>query len=175
MSRAPLLVAASLVAASSVLLAAALPGAGCAAPTPIELYADGFDPEQVRFEVEDLGKPGRAALRERHARGDVDGALYVDPANDAACGGPCRAVLVTIWIKNTAAPGAKDAAYAPPVVRIEAPRGRPARVPLSYRGLEISPGRTGRIRWLVELWPDERALTATVSSSVFLDVKEARE
>jgi hypothetical protein len=147
--------------------------AGCPTDAPaLELFADGIDPERVRFEVEDLGRPGRAALVAMKGRGDVDGALFAD---EAACAGPCRAALVTVLITNKPARADEATADAPPVVRLDAPAGRPRRIPFSYRGLEISPGRIGRIRWLVELWPEEKALVATVSSSVFFDVKEARE
>ncbi len=142
---------------------------------PIELYADGIDPQRVRFEVEDLGAPGHDALNALAARGDVDGKLLLP---DTACDGPCRAALVSVFITNdapagsavsgSAVSGRAPTPLAPPVIRLDAPAGKPARGAFAFRGAEISPGRIGRIRWIVELWPDEKALTATLSSSVFL-------
>ena len=132
---------------------------GCSKETPIEVYVDGFEPENVRFEVEDLGARDQAELMELSRRGDIDGLLLL-PAG--ACNGPCRATLVSIFVHNL------GDAEAPPVVRLKAPVGTPARAPIAFRGGEISQGRIGRIRWLVELWPEEKRLTATVSASVFL-------
>ena len=57
---------------------------------------------------------------------------------------------------------------APPVVRLKSPTGKPPRLPIAFRGDEISNGRIGRIRWVVEMWPEEKSLTATLSSSVRL-------
>lgn len=133
--------------------------AACTRETPIEVYVDGFEPENVRFEVEDLGAREQAELTEIARRGDIDGLLLL-PAG--ACGGPCRATIVSIFVHN------RGDAEAPPVVRLKVPGGKPTRQPIAFRGGEISHGRIGRIRWIVELWPEEKHLTATVSSSVFL-------
>jgi hypothetical protein len=135
---------------------------GCqGGPAKIELYADGFDPELVSFNVEDLGLLTDAALVDMGKRPEIDGALRL-PKD--VCD-PCRVAQVSVYVTNKSREPA-----APPVVRLAAPKGRPSRNAIAFTGGEVSPGRTGRIRWLVALYPEEKALTATVSSSVFLDV-----
>ncbi|MCC7073057.1 MAG: hypothetical protein IT383_17170 [Deltaproteobacteria bacterium] len=133
----------------------------CRTEIPVEVFVDGFEPENVRFEVETLGDRSQDELRELSRRGDVDGLLLLPPN---ACGGPCRAAIVSIFVHNHAG------AEAPPVVRLKVPAGKAARSPIAFRGDEISQGRVGRIRWIVELWPEERSLIATVSASVKLVV-----
>jgi hypothetical protein len=134
--------------------------ASCKTETPLELYVDGFVPEHVRFEVQDLGALDDKSFAELNARPDLDGAA---PLPAGTCGGPCRAAIFTVFVHNKA--GQPEAA---PVVRLDVPLGKPARHPIAYRGGEIGPGRIGRVRWLVSLYPEERGLTATLSSSVFL-------
>lgn len=137
-------------------------GGACSSSTPVELWVDGLAPQNVRFEVEDLGRPDPQELQRIRARADVDGAALLAPAS---CREPCRAALVSVYVHNRSAQ-----LEPPPVVRLEAPPGRPRRLPIAFTGADISPARVGRIRWLVELWPEEQRLVATVSSSVRLDV-----
>ncbi|MBI1945731.1 MAG: hypothetical protein HYS27_08545 [Deltaproteobacteria bacterium] len=137
---------------------AALMGA-CPKETAVDVYVDGFEPENVRFEVEELGARSHTELTELARRGDIDG-LVLLPAG--ACGGSCRAAIVSIFVHN------RGGAEAPPVVRLKSPEGKAARQPIAFRGDEITHGRVGRIRWIVELWPGEQRLTATLSSSVRL-------
>lgn len=145
-----------LAALLPVLAAAVL---ACPKETAVDVYVDGFEPENVRFEVEELGARTQEELNELSRRGDIDGLLLLPPA---ACGGPCRAAIVSIFVHN------RGDAEAPPVVRLKVPDGKPTRKPIAFRGGDISPGRIGRIRWIVELWPEEQRLTATLSSSVHL-------
>lgn len=135
--------------------------AGCKAETKLDMFVDGFLPKNVRFEVEDLGALTTAQLRELDKRPDVDGVLYLPEGSCPA--GPCKAAMVSVFVHNLDA----DANVEPaPVVRIKSPTGRPARLPIAFRGGEINKGRIGRIRWVVEMWPEEMSLTATLSHSV---------
>lgn len=137
-----------------------LAGTGCKQETRVDMFVDGFQPKNVRFEVEDLGRLDESQLRELDKRPDVDGVLYL-PAN--ACGGPCKAAMVSVFVHNMDA----DAKVEPaPVIRIKSPPERAARLPIAFRGGQIEKGRIGRIRWVVEMWPEEQSLTATLSSSV---------
>ncbi len=74
--------------------------AACTKPTPVMMWVDGFEPDNIRFEIEDLGPTDAAALVARGKQGDVDGSAFL-PAN--SCDGPCRAVLVTAFITNRTA------------------------------------------------------------------------
>ena len=131
----------------------------CRRAPPLTLYVDGIAPADVVFDVEPVRDPSPAAREGLAHRPDVDGFLRL-PAG--ACGGPCRAVLVTFLVQ------ARQQERGPPVVRLDSPASRPPRPPLVYRGGVIDPGRTGRIRGLVELWPEEDALVATMSASVLI-------
>ena len=133
---------------------------GACEKTKVDVFVKGFDPEAVRFEIDDQGALSADALQALVHRGDIDGSLLLP---SGSCAGPCRVAIVSIFAKNSGA-----GADAPPVVRLDAPPGRVARLPLAFRGGEISPGRIGRIRWVVEMWPEEQHLIATLSSSVFL-------
>lgn len=141
-----------------IALAAPLLGS-CNDDTKVEVYVDGFEPKNVRFEVEELRALSQAELTELSRRGDIDGLLLLPVGS---CAGPCRAAIVSIFVHNL------GDSEAPPVVRLKSPAGKAARQPIAFRGGEISHGRIGRIRWIVELWPGERRLTATLSSSVHL-------
>jgi hypothetical protein len=155
----------------------------CTKKTGVELYVDGFEPENVRFEVEDLGVQTEEQLAALKKRRDIDGALLLPPSS---CGdpsvsrsgregprlsrsgreGPCRAAIVSVYVSNK---GPLDGEpEPPPVVRLRVPPGREPRLPIAFRGDEIQKGRVGRVRWLVEMWPEEERLTATLSSSVRL-------
>jgi hypothetical protein len=137
-------------------------GGACHGETPVQLYVDGFVPDDVRFEVESLGPQAKPELDILRRRADVDGALLLPTGS---CEGPCRAALVSVFVTNrTRAP------IAAPVVRLDAPPGRPRRLPVAFTDQHIERGRIGRIRWLVELWPEEGDLTATLSASVPLEV-----
>ena len=138
--------------------------AACPEELPIQMWVDGFQPDNVRFELESLGPQTAEQLKATKARVDVDGALLL-PAGSCPPPG-CRSVLISVFITNRSAD--KEP---PPVVRLAVPAGRPARQPVVFQASDIDPGRVGRIRWLVELWPEEKELTATLSSSVRLDVR----
>lgn len=143
----------------------ALVCSACPQRTPVELYVDGFAPEQVSFDVEDLGALDEAAIKAIAARADVDGTMLL-PAG--SCDGPCRAVLVSVFVTNKS-----KQPEAPPVVRLDVPPTRARRLPIAFTAPAIDPGRIGRVRWLVQLWPQEQRLTATLSSSVVIDVAGA--
>jgi hypothetical protein len=145
-----------------VALLAIVVAIGCTPAVPVELYVDGFDPAQVSFDVENLGSLDDQALRDVRRRPDVDGAMLL-PAS--SCAGPCRAVLVSVFVTNRG-----THPEPPPVVRLDAPAGKDRRLPIAFSATAIDPGRVGRVRWLVQLWPEETSLTATMSSSVALDV-----
>ena len=135
--------------------------ADCAPKTDVELYVDGFLPKNVRFEIVDQGPMDKDAVNALAKRPDVDGALLL-PAG--TCAGPCRVSLVSVFVKNDREKDAEP----PPVIRLKTPAGKPERLPIAFRGKEIDKGRVGRIRWVVEMYPEEKALTATLSSSVRL-------
>jgi hypothetical protein len=133
--------------------------AGCKRETDVELFVDGFEPKNVRFEVEDLGPQTKEQLLTLKKRPDVDGALLLP---DGSCNGPCKASIITVFVHN------HTEAEPPPVIRLKSPPNRAARLPIGFRGEEISKGRVGRIRWVVEMWPEEEKITATLSGSVKL-------
>lgn len=143
----------------AALALALMAAVACTRPTAVEVFVDGFEPENVRFEVEELGARSQEELGELSRRGDIDGLLLLPPGS---CAGPCRAAIVSIFVHNRGGP------EAPPVVRLKSPPGKASRAPIAFRGGEIDHGRVGRIRWIVELWPEETRLTATISSSVML-------
>lgn len=142
-------------------LAAVIVG-GCQRETPLMVWVDGFQPENVRFEVQDLGPQTAEQLAAVRRQPDVDGALLLPPGT---CGGPCRAALISVFVTNRG-----DHKEPPPVVRLAVPPGKERRMPIAFGGSDVDPGRTGRIRWLVEMHPEEKDLTATLSSSVRFDV-----
>jgi hypothetical protein len=73
---------------------------------------------------------------------------------------------VSVYVANrTSSP------LAPPVIRLDAPAGRVPRLPLAGQAAQIDPGRTSRLRFIVERWPEEAAITATLSSSVAIDAR----
>ena len=129
----------------------------------VRVYAYGLPPEDVRVEVEDLGRLGAARLEARRRQGDLDGVALLD---EGTCGGPCHVVEVTLFVENRG-----TAPLPPPVVRLSSPLGQPPRVPVAFRAQEISPGRTGRLRFLVALFRGERAFDVRLSGSVLIDVK----
>ena len=137
--------------------------AGCSKAPPVTLWVDGFAPENVSFDVSDLGLLDDAALAAQKARPDVDGVMPLPPGS---CDGPCRTAQVSVFVANRG-----TTPEPPPVVRLDAPVGKARRLPMAFRVPQVDPGRTGRVRWVVQLWPDEAQLSATVSSSVALDVK----
>jgi hypothetical protein len=145
-------------------LSAVVPGlvSACQDDAPVELWVDGFAPDDVRFEVESFGLQTAEQLATLRRRPDIDGSLLL-PAG--SCGGPCRAAVVTVFINNR-----KPDPEPPPVIRLDAPVGKPRRLPIAFRDAQIERGAIGRIRWLVELWPEERLLSATLSSSVRLEI-----
>lgn len=146
----------------SAVAAVAVCATGCDRAPPLTLWVDGFAPEHVSFEVKDLGPlddVGIAAVRREQA---ADGVMRLPPGS---CPDRCRVAEVTVFVTNrTGNP------EAPPVVRLATPPEKPRRLPIAFGGARIDPGRTGRVRWLVELWPGEERLDATLSSSVGFDV-----
>ncbi len=146
----------------SLLLVVVVAALGCQKETPLMMWVDGFQPENVRFEVQDLGPQTAEQLAVVRRQSDVDGALLL-PAG--SCAGPCRAAVVSVFVTN---PSANK--EPPPVVRLAVPPGKERRMPIAFSGSDVDPGRTGRIRWLVEMYQEEKDLTATLSSSVRLEV-----
>ncbi|MFZ9887374.1 MAG: hypothetical protein ACO3JL_07715 [Myxococcota bacterium] len=133
--------------------------------TKFVLVASGLESRDLLLETRPLGTPERVLLEARLAAGDVDGAALLP---DDACGGPCRSVELTLFVQNrTSAPAA------PPVVRLSSPEGRAPRPPVVFQAEEISPGRSGRIRWLMSLWPEEQRVEVRPSASVFFEVFDA--
>jgi len=129
------------------------------------LVVSGFPLETVDLESRLLGVLDDEALAALSADPAIDSVLRL-PAG--ACPGGCRFAELSVYVKNPT-----DHPLAPPVVRTRAVEGRPERAALAFRSDEISPGRTGRLRVVVELWPEERTLTAHLSASVFVDVTSA--
>lgn len=152
----------SLSLVSAVALSTLSAVGGCSKAPPLMLWVDGFPPENVSFDAEDLGHLDDAALAAQRNRPDVDGAMRL-PAG--SCDGPCRVAQVTVFVVNRS-----KTPEAPPVVRLDAPAGRVHRLPIAFHVPQVDPGRTGRVRWVVELWPEEQQLTATLSSSVTLEI-----
>jgi hypothetical protein len=152
----------SLSLVSAVALSTLSAAGGCSKSPPLMLWVDGFAPENVSFDAEDLGRLDDAALMAQRVRPDIDGVMRL-PAG--SCDGPCRATRVTVFVVNRG-----KTPEAPPVVRLDAPAGRVRRLPIAFHVPQVDPGRTGRVRWVVEMWPEEQQLTATLSSSVSLDV-----
>jgi hypothetical protein len=124
------------------------------------LVVSGFPLESVDIHSKMLGVLDENALGALASDPAVDGILRLA---DGSCESGCRFAELSVYVTNTT-----DVPLAPPVVRTRAIEGRPARAPLAFRAKEISPGRTGRIRVVVELWPEERTLEAHLSSSVFI-------
>jgi hypothetical protein len=139
--------------------------AACSPAPSLSLWVDGFAPEHVTFEVKDVGRKDDGELEAWRRERAADGVMRV-PAG--SCPEGCRVAEVTVFVTNrTAHP------EAPPVVRLRSPPGRERRLPIAFGGVQIDPGRTGRVRWLVQLWPEEQALEATVSSSVGVEITAA--
>jgi hypothetical protein len=135
----------------------------CTDAPPAMVWVDGFAPENVSFDVEDLGALDDTALAARAKSADIDGVI---PVEAGACGdAPCRATLVSIYVNNRT-----GRAEAPPVLRLSSPPGKPRRLPIAFRAHQIDPGRTGRVRTIVQLWPGEERLELTLSSSVQFEV-----
>lgn len=151
---------AALLPLGLVLLALAC--AGCR-DVEVRLSASGLSPDDVMLEVHDLGRPDPALLGRRARAGDIDGAYLL---GEDACGSPCRALEVSLFITNRGAEAA-----APPVVRVSSPPGRPERPPVALTAKEISQGRAGRIRFLLSLWPEEDVVEVRPSASVFIEVQ----
>lgn len=140
----------------------ALLSGGCRDEVRVRLETTALPPDDVMLEVEELGLQSFGSLAARASQGDIDAARLLPRQ---ACEGPCRALEVTLFVKNSG-----RAAEAPPVVRLSSPPGKPARQAITFTADEISPGRTGRIRFLVSLWPGEDELGVRLSGSVFLRV-----
>jgi hypothetical protein len=136
--------------------------AACPKETPVMMWVDGFQPENVRFEVQDLGPQTAGQLQALKVRPDIDGALLL-PAG--SCPSSCKAAIISVFVTNRSKEKEPS-----PVIRLASPPGRARRLPIAFGAADIDPGRIGRIRWLIEMYPEERDLTATLSSSVRLDV-----
>jgi hypothetical protein len=135
---------------------------------PLELFVAGFAPENVQVSVTDVGRLTDEQWLASKSSRDIDGRLRVAPGS---CGDkPCRVAEVTVLVTNRS-----SSPEAPPVLRLQAPDGRPSRPPVAFGAAEISPFQVGRLRWLVELYPDEAALTAVLSSSVYVTVGVATD
>ena len=118
-------------------------------------------PENVSLEVNDPGPLDDAALAGLKARPDVDGVMALPPGS---CDGPCRAALVSVFVANRGTnPDPRPSfAWTPPWAE---PDGCPSRF-----ACRRWTRPHGRVRWVVQLWPEEAQLTATLCSSVKLDV-----
>ena len=137
-------------------------GLGCAKDIGFLLTVRDFEPANVRATLSSLGRLDADDVKIRRAKGDLDGVALLPLG---ACPDACSFALVDIYVDNPT-----NHAYAPPVLRLDAPAGRQARLATAFRGTEISAHRTGRIRTLVELWPEEDGLEGHLSSSIFLEV-----
>ncbi len=147
---------------AAAVLVVGLLAPGCKDKTKVELFVDGFQPKNVRFEIEDKGPLTKAQIAELKTHRDIDGVLEIP---EGSCAGPCRVSIVSVYVHNMD----NDAVdQPPPVVRIKSPPGRAKRQPIAFGGEQISKGRIGRIRWVVEMWPEEKSLTAVLSGSVLI-------
>lgn len=145
----------------SLLLATTSLVGSCDRAPPLMVWVDGFAPENVSFEVKDLGPLDDAGITAVKRQGSIDGVMRLPPGT---CSGPCRVASLSVYVVNRG-----PQPEGPPVVRLDVPEGQPRRLPIAFGGKQIDPGRTGRVRWLVELHPGEERLTATVSSSITFD------
>ena len=146
-------------------LCATLSLAGCADKVEAELVIAGFKLDDIEVELEMLGRLDAEELDEKFKLSSADGVARL-PAG--ACGDEdCRATLAHVYIKNTS-----PAPFAPPVLRFKAPAGKPRRLPVPLRATEISPGRTGRIRVLAQLYEGETMLSMHLSESVRLEFSD---
>jgi hypothetical protein len=145
--------------------ALATSAAGCRV-LPVDASVYGIPADRVRVEVEELPAQPPAQLAERARAPDIDGTSLLSSTD---CPDGCQAAIVTLYIEN---PDAEP--MPPPVLRIDAPPGKPERLPVAFRGLDISPGRIGRIRVLVALWPGEAHLRLRLSSSVRIEATTGR-
>ena len=138
-------------AAFGVGLLAMVALASCDDAPPVLVWVDGFAPDHVTFDVEDLGALDDAALAARAKSADIDG---VSRVNAGACaaekGGVCRAALLTVFVNNR---GTEP--IPPPVVRLAVPQGQSPRLPIAFGAHQIDRGRTGRVRSIVQLYPGE--------------------
>jgi hypothetical protein len=146
-----------------VLVAVVLALAACQDKTDVQLWVDGFQPKNVRFEIEDKGPLSKADVDALAHRADIDGSLRLP---DGTCPAPgCRVSIVSVFVHNMDSDAKPEPA---PVIRLKVPEGKPRRLPIAFRGGDINKGRIGRIRWVVEMYPEEKNLTAVLSSSVEL-------
>jgi hypothetical protein len=145
------------------LVAVVLALVACQQKTDVQLWVDGFQPKNVRFEIEDKGPMAKADVDALAKRPDIDGSARLP---DGTCPAPgCRVSIVSVFVHNMDSDAKPEPA---PVIRLKVPEGKPARLPIAFRGGEINKGRIGRIRWVVEMYPEEKNLTAVLSSSVEL-------
>ncbi|MCP4503589.1 MAG: hypothetical protein GY822_26960 [Deltaproteobacteria bacterium] len=146
---------------TTLLLFLFLSGSACES---VDLSAThtGFEDDTVDIMIRPLGKLSQKEFEVWRNKIDVEQALRL-PAK--SCEGDCRFALLTVYVENRT-----SASFAPPVVRLDAPKNRVPRGAIAFGVDEISPGRKGRLRWLVELWPEEKSLSANISSSIFFGV-----
>ena len=140
----------------------ALAFAGCnKLETQAEVY--GFNPDDVRFEMTELGLLNETQRQALMKEPDVDGHAFLNADN---CDGQeCRVVELKVFVYNPS-----SEAIAPPVLRLKSPTSRAARLPVASRIKEVLAKRRVKIRWLVSLWPEEEKLEVSLTPSVFIDL-----
>jgi len=126
----------------------------------VDATQEGFADDAVEISIDGKGKLTAEEVAAIEAKPDVEHVLRLP---QGSCPDGCEFAMVTVYVDNTT-----GAAMAPPVVRLASPAQRPPRGALAFGTHEISVGRKGRLRWLVELWPGEQTLRTHISSSVFL-------
>jgi hypothetical protein len=140
---------------------------GCEREVTPRLATSGIARDAVQIDVKPLGKLTDEEVANRRSTLGVDG-VYRVPAG--SCEGPCDWAQVSLYVENKT-----SERMAPPVVRVDAPRGKPLRPPLGLGADRIDPGRIGRIRWLIEMYPEEENVDIRLSSSVFFEVTEPKD
>ena len=148
----------------AIVTAETLSAAGCDREVTPRLATSGIDREGVQIDIKPLGKLTDEEVANKSGTLGVDGTYRV-PAG--TCEDTCDWAQVSVYIENkTAEP------MAPPVIRVDTPAGQPKRPPLGLGAASIDPGRIGRIRWLIELYPEEANVDIRLSSSVFFEVTD---
>jgi len=137
----------------------------CAGCTEVEgrLFVHGFPLDAVELEIKDLGRLDAEALREKMSVFGAPNLLSLP--TDACAPRICRSVVATVYIKNSG-----SEVIPPPVIRVDSPNETIPRIPLSSSYGAISAGRTGRIRFITTLWPEETKIVVHLSGSVYVDL-----
>jgi hypothetical protein len=137
---------------------------GCEREVAPRLATSGIDREAVQIDIKALGKLTEQEIADKRAYLGIDGIYRVAAGT---CSDGCDWAQVSVYIENRS-----TERMAPPVVRVDTPKGKPIRPPLGLGADRIDPGRIGRIRWLIEMYPEEQNVDIRLSSSVFFEVNE---